>query len=105
MAILRVATAAILSLVLLIVCLPTVYTSPVFTRDRQHPGEASGEIEAGKLGAVASESALCSRYGTNMLEKGGNAADAVNTLILSVDPNQGTDRLCSWLQHRFASEQ
>ncbi|OJJ81661.1 gamma-glutamyltransferase [Aspergillus glaucus CBS 516.65] len=77
MAIFRVATAAILSLVLLIVYLPTVYTSPVFTRDRQHSGEASGEIEAGKLGAVASESALCSRYGTDMLEKDGNAADAL----------------------------
>lgn len=90
MAILRVATAAILSLVLLIVYLPTVYTSPVFTRDRQHSGEASGEIEAGKLGAVASESALCSRYGTDMLEKGGNAADAVSISFRSVGPNRGT---------------
>jgi len=86
MAILRVVTAAILSLVLFIVYLPTVYTSPVLARDRQHSGEAFGEIQAGKLGAVASESALCSRYGTDMLEKGGNAADAVSSLVLFVDP-------------------
>ena len=30
-----------------------------------------------RLGAVASESAVCSRIGTNLLEQGGNAADAV----------------------------
>ena len=31
----------------------------------------------GKLGAVASESTICSRIGTRLLEAGGNAADAV----------------------------
>jgi gamma-glutamyltranspeptidase/glutathione hydrolase len=31
-----------------------------------------------KLGAVASESSVCSRYGTEMLQIGGNAADAVS---------------------------
>jgi len=30
-----------------------------------------------KLGAVASESAVCSKVGIELLEKGGNAADAV----------------------------
>lgn len=30
-----------------------------------------------KLGAVASESAVCSRIGTKLLKQGGNAADAV----------------------------
>jgi len=30
-----------------------------------------------KLGAVASESAVCSKIGIDLLEKGGNAADAV----------------------------
>jgi gamma-glutamyltranspeptidase/glutathione hydrolase len=32
----------------------------------------------GKLGAVASESALCSGFGIEMLKQGGNAADAVS---------------------------
>ena len=86
MVILRVAIAAILSLVLLIVYLPTVYPSPVLARDRHHSGEAFREVQAGKLGAVASESALCSRYGANMFEKGGNAADAVSNLVLYVYP-------------------
>jgi gamma-glutamyltranspeptidase/glutathione hydrolase len=31
----------------------------------------------GRLGAVASESSICSRVGTDLLRKGGNAADAV----------------------------
>ena len=31
-----------------------------------------------RLGAVASESNLCSRYGGDMLKNGGNAADAVS---------------------------
>lgn len=31
-----------------------------------------------KLGAVASESAVCSKVGTGLLERGGNAADAVS---------------------------
>jgi gamma-glutamyltranspeptidase/glutathione hydrolase len=30
-----------------------------------------------KLGAVASESAVCSKIGTSLLEKGGNAVDAL----------------------------
>ena len=36
---------------------------------------------APKLGAVASESAVCSHIGTELLEKGGNAADAVRYLF------------------------
>ena len=35
-----------------------------------------------KLGAVASESAVCSRIGTDLIEKGGNAADAVSSQSL-----------------------
>ena len=34
-------------------------------------------VEEGKLGAVASESDVCSRIGTELLKKGGNAADAM----------------------------
>lgn len=33
--------------------------------------------ESNKLGAVASESAVCSRIGVNLLKDGGNAADAL----------------------------
>lgn len=33
--------------------------------------------ESDKLGAVASESAVCSRIGVNLLKDGGNAADAL----------------------------
>ena len=33
--------------------------------------------ENDKLGAVASESAVCSRIGVNLIKSGGNAADAV----------------------------
>ena len=32
---------------------------------------------SGKIGAVASESTICSRIGTKLLAAGGNAADAV----------------------------
>lgn len=60
-----------LSLVLLFMCLPTVYTSPI---DVAH----ATKTEAGKFGAVASESEHCSRYGSDMLRKGGNAADSVS---------------------------
>lgn len=83
----RVATAAILSLVLLIVYVPTVPTSPAqVARDRQLSGaKASGEVKPGQLGAVASESVLCSRHGTDMLERGGNAADAVSVLAVSLE--------------------
>ena len=34
-------------------------------------------IEDGKLGAVASESKICSNIGIDLLKAGGNAADAV----------------------------
>ncbi|KAK1589794.1 gamma-glutamyltransferase 1 [Colletotrichum navitas] len=37
-----------------------------------------------KLGAVASESSICSRIGTNILKKGGNAADATVGTVLCV---------------------
>lgn len=34
-------------------------------------------LEPGQLGAVASESDICSRIGTELLRHGGNAADAM----------------------------
>lgn len=43
--------------------------------------------ECNKLGAVASESAVCSKIGVELIELGGNAADAVRlVLLLLVDP-------------------
>jgi gamma-glutamyltranspeptidase/glutathione hydrolase len=71
---------AILSLVLVIVHLPNVYTSPLEPFDPDLDGHDSSQrsIGPGKLGAVASESSICSRHGTDILEKGGNAADAVS---------------------------
>lgn len=35
-----------------------------------------------KLGAVASESSICSKIGIDILKKGGNAADAVSSMRL-----------------------
>lgn len=67
---------AIVSLFLVVVNLPHVCTT---SAPRLVPGGRS-QVEDGKLGAVASESAICSRAGTDMLERGGNAADAVSWL-------------------------
>lgn len=47
-----------------------------------HEYHNSSDNSPPKLGAVASESAVCSRIGTNLLEKGGNAADAVRSRFL-----------------------
>lgn len=40
--------------------------------------DRTSELEEGKRGAVASESAICSRHGTDIINIGGNAADAVS---------------------------
>lgn len=46
----------------------------------KHDRKCGGHVgfEPGKLGAVASENAICTRHGTDMLRMGGNAADAVS---------------------------
>lgn len=49
-------------------CTPYTATSPI-------AWEADGDPS---LGAVASESTICSAAGIEMLKKGGNAADAVS---------------------------
>ncbi|KAJ5782344.1 hypothetical protein N7457_004118 [Penicillium paradoxum] len=78
----RLGLLAVLSLVLIITHLPKANTSPLelFERD-PHPnaghGSHHGGIEPGKLGAIASESSVCSRHGSDIFKKGGNAADAV----------------------------
>lgn len=47
-----------------------------------HRGSASVHGD-GKLGAVSTESALCSEIGLQLLREGGNAADAVSSCALS----------------------
>lgn len=51
------------------------------------------QVDASKLGAVASESELCSQYGADMLAKGGTAADSVSLYFLSTGVKLGLNRL------------
>jgi gamma-glutamyltranspeptidase/glutathione hydrolase len=76
---LKISVVVFTTLVFVLVHLPRVHTSPLQVASASHPwGEDPlSIIEEGKLGAVASESAICSHHGTEMLKKGGNAADAV----------------------------
>ncbi|OOQ83174.1 gamma-glutamyltranspeptidase [Penicillium brasilianum] len=69
---------AVLSLILLVICLPSVSTTPLeFSIRDTDSQDASREIGLGKRGAVATENALCSRHGIEILKMGGNAADAL----------------------------
>lgn len=100
---------AVLSVILLVACLPGAYTSPLefSIRDSDHDNGSTQRIGAGKLGAIATENAICSRHGIEMLEMGGNAADAVSTKywlwvggkLEYRSPNQ----IDSWLPRNFAS--
>lgn len=67
-------------LVLALIHLPDVLSSPLEPSAHYDSRSANTveHFEEGKLGAVASESAICSRHGTEMLKIGGNAADAVS---------------------------
>lgn len=75
---------AVLSMILFVAWLPSASTSPLefSIRDTDHNNGQEREIGPGKLGAVATENAICSRHGIEMFEKGGNAADAVSTPCL-----------------------
>ena len=53
--------------------LQTVFGSPIAEPQYATPPA----LEPGHLGAVASESDICSRIGTDLLKQGGNAADAL----------------------------
>ncbi|CAI7585894.1 unnamed protein product [Penicillium glandicola] len=68
----RFGVLAVLSLLLIATHLPSANTSPLEFSER-----TDGGIGPGKLGAVASESSICSRHGTDIMKKGGNAADAL----------------------------
>ena len=67
---------AVVSLYLLIAHLPSAHTSPVQVEEH---GQVK-KVEHEKLGAVASESSICSNHGAEMLKNGGNAADAVSDI-------------------------
>ncbi|KAJ6033179.1 uncharacterized protein N7446_008529 [Penicillium canescens] len=71
----RLGLLAILSLLLVVTHLPRVSTSPLEFSEQDHGSH--GHIAPGKLGAVASESSICSKHGTDILKMGGNAADAL----------------------------
>ncbi|KAJ5312760.1 Gamma-glutamyltranspeptidase [Penicillium antarcticum] len=75
----RLGLLAILSLLVIVIHLPRASTSPLELSERDPNGghESHRHIAPGKLGAVASESAICSKHGTDMLKMGGNAADAL----------------------------
>jgi gamma-glutamyltranspeptidase/glutathione hydrolase len=71
---------AVLSMILLVIYLPSVSTTPLeFSIRDTDSGDESREIGPGKRGAVATENALCSRHGIEMFKMGGNAADAVSS--------------------------
>lgn len=85
---------AILSLLLIAIHLPSANTSPLEFSERAPNADlgSHGGISPGKLGAVASESSVCSRHGSDILKKGGNAADAVSISIqVGFGVNLGAD--------------
>ncbi|KAJ6109640.1 Gamma-glutamyltranspeptidase [Penicillium sp. IBT 16267x] len=68
----------IISVVLLVLYLPALNKSPL-NYITQNGNCATGSHESlgpGKLGAIATESSICSRHGIEIFEMGGNAADA-----------------------------
>lgn len=71
---------AALSMILFVARLSGASTSSLefSLRDADHKTGPKREIGPGKLGAVATENAICSRHGIEMFEMGGNAADAVS---------------------------
>ncbi|KAJ0418095.1 gamma-glutamyltranspeptidase-domain-containing protein [Aspergillus carlsbadensis] len=83
--VLRLSLCTTLLLVLVVFYLPGALPSPLAS-DRPHgrSSELELEFEDGKRGAVASESAICSRHGTDIILMGGNAADAMVATMLCV---------------------
>lgn len=51
----------------------------------------ASQLGQDKLGAVASESSICSNIGIDLLKAGGNAADAVSHYLCSVCAKADTD--------------
>jgi gamma-glutamyltranspeptidase/glutathione hydrolase len=98
---LRLSVCTTLCLVLLVFHVPSVLPSPLDSYDRYihaHKYERSAEAHGGKRGAVASESAICSRHGTDIILMGGNAADAVSSPYIVLCYSCGLLRLVEFLQ-------
>jgi gamma-glutamyltranspeptidase/glutathione hydrolase len=57
--------------------LTTVLGNPVSSAAPCPSGTPAPVLKAGQLGAVASESEICSHIGIDLLKLGGNAADAL----------------------------
>lgn len=63
---------------------------PLFNQAAANPfPRAAQQYAPDSLGAVASESSICSSIGIDLLRQGGNAADAVSTRLPS--PQDKTD--------------
>lgn len=60
--------------------LPTIVHAHAHVGPKAYGAGNPSDDGVPKLGAVASESSVCSHIGTDLLEKGGNAADAVCAL-------------------------
>jgi gamma-glutamyltranspeptidase/glutathione hydrolase len=114
---LRAAFLVTLLLLVLVIHVPNVLTSPLdLTCSNPNGVDHQGHhVKDGKRGAVASESAICSRQGIDILELGGNAADAVSSpsfiLVPSIGEHQsrgflGSTKLlrCSWSRQSSVSE-
>ncbi|GFG01929.1 gamma-glutamyltranspeptidase 1 [Aspergillus udagawae] len=76
----------LLLVLVLVTHVPNVLTSPLERTYRNTNGgnHQGHHVKDGKRGAVASESAICSRHGIDILELGGNAADALVATVLCV---------------------
>ncbi|KAL4968099.1 gamma-glutamyltransferase [Aspergillus stella-maris] len=87
--VLKVSVCTTLLLLGLLVHLPGVLPSPLTSDSyteyiRQNGRSQVSQADFGKRGAVASESHICSRHGTDIILKGGNAADAMVATMLCV---------------------
>ncbi|KAL3463101.1 gamma-glutamyltranspeptidase-domain-containing protein [Aspergillus heterothallicus] len=83
--VLRLSICTTLLLVLVVAYIPGAFPSPLASdRSRPHGWSRELDLEDGKRGAVASESAICSRHGTDIILMGGNAADAMVATMLCV---------------------
>lgn len=70
----------VLSVILVVLYLPIFNRLPFdfIIRNGNCDTGSHERIEPGKLGAIATESSICSQHGIEMFEMGGNAADAVS---------------------------
>ncbi|KAK3715733.1 hypothetical protein LTR37_006958 [Vermiconidia calcicola] len=67
-----------------ILLLQSIAASPAWMRSEHDVCEALYDADPGKLGAVASESSICSNIGIDILRCGGNAADSLVATVLCI---------------------